>query len=126
LKTEAQRVFDFSIVFSYAVSALKYSLKNASEDSPIPFTPEHFNSRPIGTAKVRENAKEYKKLLSSYVFLSAFSFFEAYFHDLLKEVIEFHGADGLRGQPSAVSLTSFGSLANNSPMMNRLTVINRP
>jgi hypothetical protein len=98
LKTEAQRVFDFAIVVSYAVPALKYSLKNAPEDSPIPFNPEHFNSRPIATAKVRENAKEYKKLLSRYVFLSAFSFFEAYFHDLLKEVIEFHGADGLRSQ----------------------------
>lgn len=98
LKSEAQSVFDFAIVVSYAVPALKYSLKNAPEDSPIPFNPEHFDSRPIATAKVRENAKEYKTLLSRYVFLSAFSFFEAYFHDLLKEVIEFHGREGLRGQ----------------------------
>jgi hypothetical protein len=98
LKSEAQSVFDFAIVVSYAVPALKYSLRQTPEDSPIPFSPEHFDSRPIATAKVRENAKEYKKLLSRYVLLSAFSFFEAYFHDLLKEVIEFHGRDGLRGQ----------------------------
>lgn len=98
LKDEAQSVFDFAIVVSYAVPALKYSLKNLSETDPIPFKPEHFDSRPIATAKVRENAKEYKKLLSQYVFLSAFSFFEAYFHDLLKEVIQFHGVEGLRQQ----------------------------
>jgi hypothetical protein len=64
----------------------------------MPFNPDHFESRPIATAKVIENTKEYKKLLSRYVFLSTFSFFEAYFHDLLKEVIEFHGRDGLKSQ----------------------------
>lgn len=98
MKNEAQGVFDFAIVVSYAVPALKYSLKTVSGDDPIPFKPEHFDSRPVATAKVRENAKVYKKLLSQYVFLSSFSFFEAYFHDLLKEVIEFHGRDGLRSQ----------------------------
>lgn len=98
LKNEAQSVFDFAIVVSYAVPALKYSLKSVSGDDPIPFRPEHFDSRPVATAKVRENAKEYKRLLSQYVFLSVFSFFEAYFRDLLKEVIQFHGKDGLRNQ----------------------------
>jgi len=100
LKEESQSVFDFAIVVSYAVPALKYSLKHLSEDTPIPFKPEHFDTRPIATAKVRENAKEYKKLLSRYVFLSSFSFFEAYFHDVLKEVINFHGKDGLKRQIS--------------------------
>lgn len=98
MKNEAQSVFDFAIVVSYAVPALKYSLKDVKGGDPIPFKPEHFDTRPIATAKVRENAKEYKKLLSQYLFLSAFSFFEAYFHDLLKEVIEFHGKQGLRKQ----------------------------
>jgi hypothetical protein len=77
LKNEAQKVFDFAIVVSYAVPALKYSLKHTPEDAEIPFKPERFDSRPIATAKVRENAREYKALLSRYVFLSAFSFFEA-------------------------------------------------
>lgn len=110
LKDEAQSVFDFAIVVSYAVPALKYSLKNVADGAPIPFRPEHFDSRPIATEKVRENAKEYKKLLSQYVFLSSFSFFEAYFHDLLKEVVEFHGKDGLKNH---ISISHNASL--NSP-----------
>lgn len=95
LKNEAQKVFDFAIVVSYAVPSLKYALKSLGPTDSIPFKPEHFDSRPIATAKVRENAKEYKALLSRYVFLSTFSFFEAYFHDLLEEIVQFHTKEGL-------------------------------
>lgn len=91
LKREAQQVFDFAIVVTYAVPALKYALKGLAPDQPIPFRPEHFDSRPIAIEKVRQNAKEYKRLLSRYIFLSSFSFFEAYFHDVLREIVEFHG-----------------------------------
>jgi len=95
LKQEAQRTFDFAIVVTYAVPALKYALKDLDPNEPIPFTPDHFDSRPIATEKVRHNAKEYKKALSRHIFLSTFSFFEAYFHDILQEIIEFHGADNV-------------------------------
>jgi RiboL-PSP-HEPN len=91
LKNEAQKVFDFAIVVSYAVPSLKNALKHVTEDEPIPFRPDHFDSRPIATEKVKQNAKKYKALLSRYIFLSTFSFFEAYFRDVLKEVINFHG-----------------------------------
>lgn len=100
LKNDAQSVFDFAMVVSYAVPALKYALRNLKADDSIPFKPDHFNSRPVATEKVRENAKEYKKLLSRYIFLSTFSYFEAYFHDLLKEVVEFHGRDDFKKQVS--------------------------
>jgi hypothetical protein len=75
------------------VPALKYALKRLGPGDAIPYTPDHFDTRPIATDKVRQNAKEYKALLSRYIFLSAFSFFEAYFHDVLEEVINFHGGD---------------------------------
>lgn len=91
LKNEAQKVFDFAIVVTYAVPALKYALKDLSSDDPIPYRPDHFDSHPIATEKVKHDAKAYKPLLSRYIFLSSFSFFEAYFHDVLKEVLAFHG-----------------------------------
>jgi hypothetical protein len=95
LKGEAQKVFDFAIVVTYAVPALKYALKNLGPANPIPYRPDHFNSRPVATEKVKEDAKRYKPLLSRYIFLSSFSFFEAYFRDVLKEIIDFHGGEKL-------------------------------
>jgi len=91
LKDEAQAVFDFAIVVCYAVPNLKATLKSLPQGAQLPFSPDHFNSRPIPTEKVRHHAKEYKAVLSRYIFLSSFSYFEAYFLDLLKEIIEFHG-----------------------------------
>lgn len=95
LKNEAQKVFDFAIVVTYAVPALKYALKNLKPEDPIPYRPDHFDSRPIATEKVKHDAMEYKSLLSRYIFLSSFSFFEAYFHDVLKEVLDFHGGTNI-------------------------------
>lgn len=95
LKDEAQAVFNFAIVVCYAVPSLKAMLKAVSPSAELPFAPDHFDSRPISTDKVRAHTKEYKKVLSRYIFLSSFSFFEAYVLDLLKEIIEFHGQDEL-------------------------------
>lgn len=91
LKTEAQRVFDFAIVVTYAVPALKAALKGMESGAALPFSPDHFDGTKIPTAKVAFHAKEYKELLSRYIFLSSFSFFEAYFHDVIKEIVAFHG-----------------------------------
>ena len=113
LKQEAQRTFDFAIVITYAVPALKYTLKGLNPDSPIPFKPDHFDPRPIATEKVRQNAKEYKKALSRHIFLSTFSFFEAYFHDVLKEIIDFHGSDNILKKTS---------LENNKALTNETTI----
>ena len=95
LKREAQQVFDFAIVVTYAVPALKKALKGFESGDAIPFRPDHFDSRPIAIDKVKQNAKQYKALLSRYLFLSSFSFFEAYFRDVLSEIINFHGGTSI-------------------------------
>lgn len=95
LKEEAQQVLDFAIVVSYAVPSLKRVLQTVGEDEALPFTPDHFDSRPIATQKVRSNIKHYKEVLSRHIFISSFSYFEAYFVDVLKEIIAFHGAECL-------------------------------
>lgn len=95
LKDEAQAVFDFAIVVCYAIPSLKTILDKLPADAELPFRPDHFDSRPIPTQKVRHHAKEYKAVLSRYIFLSSFSYFEAYFVDLLKEIVDFHGRAAL-------------------------------
>jgi hypothetical protein len=60
LKREAQQVFDFAIVVTHAVPALKYALKGIASDHSIPFRPEHFDSRPIAIDKVRQTRKSTK------------------------------------------------------------------
>jgi hypothetical protein len=109
LKDEAQKVFDFAIVVCYAVPNLKRTLDALAPGNPLPFAPDYFDSRPIATAKVRTHAKAYKELLSRYVFLSSFSFFEAYFVDLLAEIIEFHGRDNLLRRHDLSRNTNFVS-----------------
>ena len=93
LKKEVQNVMNFAIVVSYAVPCLKYTLKNEPKEQPPPFNPDHFDSRPIKTEKVLHDTKAYKETLSRHIVLSSFSYFEAYFHDVLKEILDFHGKD---------------------------------
>ena len=95
LKGEAQQVFDFAIVVAYAVPSLKKALATLQPGETLPFTPDYFDATRIPTAKVRHNAAHYKELLSRQIFLSSFSFFEAYFHDVLKEIVQFHGGEAL-------------------------------
>lgn len=95
LKDEAGRVFDFALVVCYAVPSLKQTLGHLAAGESIPFKPDYFDARPIATEKVRERSKEYKEMLSRYIFLSSFSFFEAYFLDVIAEVIDFHGRENL-------------------------------
>jgi hypothetical protein len=95
LKDEAQNVFNFAIVVCYAVPSLKFALKDLAADAELPFLPDHFDARPIAREKVLAHAREYKEVLSRYIFLSAFSYFEAYFVDLLAEILAFHGGEDL-------------------------------
>ncbi len=86
---------DFAIVVSYAVPCLKFSLKEMPSNEPPLFKPDHFDSRPVKTEKVLHDTKTYKETLSRHIVLSSFSYFEAYFHDVLQEILEFHGKDFL-------------------------------
>lgn len=97
LKNEVQNVMNFAIVVSYAVPCLKYTLKKMPMEQPPLFKPDHFDSRPIKTEKVLHDTEVYKETLSRHIVLSSFSYFEAYFHDVLQEILDFHGKDLLMG-----------------------------
>ncbi len=105
LKEEAQQTFDFAIVIAYAVPWLKHSLKQLQPGQPIPFRPDYFDSRPVAHAKVRESCREYKKSLARHIFFSSFSFFEAYFGNVLREILDFHDRTRLLGKTELSSHT---------------------
>ena len=104
LKEQAQSTFNFAILVCYAVPNFKVTLKGVQPGVPLNFTPEHFDNRPIPIEKVANHISEYKEILSKQIFLSSFTYFESYFIDAIKEIIEFHGREHLLGK---------GSLKNN-------------
>ena len=128
LKREAQQVFDFAIVVTHAVPALKKALKGFEPGDVIPFQPDHFDARPIAIDKVKQNAKQYKALLSRYLFLSSFSFFEAYFRDVLNEIITFHGGMSILERVSIkhnATLTDDETIAQKRKLQEYADVKNR-
>lgn len=98
LKEQNQTLFDFSVLCCQSVPALKGYMK-AVEANAAPKLPDadHFKGVP-DFAQLRSFASAYKKTLGRLVFLSSFSYFEAYFKALIEEVLAFHG-----GQENFVS-----------------------
>jgi len=93
LKSEQQKILDFSKLVCYPVPNLKKSIKGFKEKVPNYETfvkPDYF-IEPLIVDRITGLAKHYKDNLSKYILISSFSFFEAYFRDVVAELIEFHG-----------------------------------
>lgn len=91
LKEQNQTLFDFAVLSCQSVPALKGYMK-AVEGGSAPKLPDadHFKGNPDFT-QLRSFITEYKKTLGRLIFISSFSYFEAYFKALLEEVLSFHG-----------------------------------
>ena len=98
-KDQIQKIFDFSVLMSYAVPALKMqmTLLDQQKISALP-RPDYYKSKkpnyyadPNLRSGLRRRASGYKEQLTSYMLLSLFSYFEAYVIDIIKELMEFHG-----------------------------------
>lgn len=93
---------DFAILNSYAVPYLKHGIateeKNAGGQDIarrlMPFRPDGFPSK-SSIGKVRDSSIHFKVEIAKSIRLSSFSFFEAYVGDVIREVLEFHGAERL-------------------------------
>jgi hypothetical protein len=88
-----QALWDFGVMICYAVPTLKKNIKAVDEGVANYAIPKndlfvHDESSP---AVLRELTKEYKQRLTSYLWLSSFSFFEAFVSGALQELIDFHG-----------------------------------
>ena len=92
LKEESQHIFDFAVAVCYAVPALKKTLKAVEQDESQIFPkPDFFKNDVSNVDHLRVRAKNYKLNLAKYLFISSFSFFEAYIVDLIDETLRFHG-----------------------------------
>lgn len=93
LKSEQQKILDFSKLVCYAVPNLKKSIKGYKENVPNyeTFVKADYFIEPVIVDRLTELSKHYKENLSKYILISAFSFFESYFRDVVSELIEFHG-----------------------------------
>lgn len=91
LKEQNQTLFDFSVLCCQSIPALKGYMK-AVEGGFAPKLPDadHFKGEPDFN-QLRRFASGYKKTLGRLIFLSSFSYFEAYFKALIDEIQQFHG-----------------------------------
>ncbi|HCC94988.1 MAG TPA: hypothetical protein DEQ26_11830 [Flavobacteriaceae bacterium] len=93
LKTEQQKILDFTVLVCYAIPNLKKSVKGFKEKVPNYETfikPDYFIEQ-SDINKVSALAQDYKSNLAKYTLISAFSFFETYIRAVVKELVEFHG-----------------------------------
>jgi hypothetical protein len=93
LKTEQQKILDFTLLICYAIPNLKKSIKGFKEGVPNYETfikPDYYKEQ-FDINKVSAIAQDYKLNLAKYTLISAFSFFETYIRSVVKELIEFQG-----------------------------------
>jgi hypothetical protein len=100
LKGQIQSTLDFSVLCCQAVPALNAYMK-AVELGSVPKLPDadHFKGEP-NFEQLKGFIPEYRKNLGKLMFISSFSYFEAYFKALIEEVLTFHG-----GQDDFVELS---------------------
>jgi hypothetical protein len=100
LKSQAQSLFDFTVMVCYAVPALKGYIK-AVEHGTAEKLPDadYFRAEPgrpipggrLTPAAVREKTTAYRQRLGSLVLLGTFSYFESYIKSVAAELLDFHG-----------------------------------
>lgn len=97
LKKEQQRILDFTLLVCYCVPNLKKSIKGHKEGIKNYETfvkPDYFIDD-LNIGKLEGLSSDYKANLGKYTLISAFSFFETYIKDTVKELIEFHGGEDI-------------------------------
>lgn len=94
-KRQVEDLFHFVVVICYAMPSLKRQIKAIREGKTTPsrLRPDFFITDKRSIEKIQEHIPGYRSKLSSYAFLSVFSFFEAYVNSAVREIIDFHGGD---------------------------------
>jgi hypothetical protein len=106
LKQQNQALFDFTVLTCQAVPALKGYMKAVDAGAAKALPDADYFRSPPDFVQLRGFITSYKKSLGRLVLLSSFSYFEAYFKDFLKEVIDFHGGEDAFAAASARRLSA--------------------
>ena len=91
LKTEQQRVWDFALLTCHAMPNLSKTIKGVELEIPKYgiATPLHFKKDNL--ERLKGLLSHYDDNLGKYILFSSWSFFEFYFNDCMKELLEFYG-----------------------------------
>lgn len=87
LQTQVQAIFDFAVIVCHSVPALKLQMKLLDEGKITKLPKPDYFEVSNSSSQLREQAKDYKDKLATYLFLSSFAFFENYLGSVLKEVL---------------------------------------
>ena len=92
-RKEYIELWNFAVMICYAVPTLNKNIDGVEKNIPNykMLKPDFFKYYSCDLDELRERIKKYKNQLSSYLWLSNFSFFEAYIKRILDELVEFHG-----------------------------------
>jgi len=92
-REECIELWNFAVMICYAVPTLNKNIKGVEKSIPKykMVNPDFFEYDNCKLDDLKERIKKYQRQLSSYLWLSNFSYFEAYINRLLDELVEFHG-----------------------------------
>lgn len=92
-RQQVDDLWNFAVMICYAVPSLSKTIKGTELNIPnysLP-KPDFFKYDRSSFEVLKQLMKPYQKRLAIYLWISVFSFFEAYVMGLLEELIEFHG-----------------------------------
>jgi hypothetical protein len=106
-REEYIELWNFAAMICYAAPTLSKNIKGVEEKIPNykMVSPDFFEYDNCNHDELKERIKKYQKQLSSYLWLSNFSYFEAYINRLLNELVNFHGGAELFLKTSSVMST---------------------
>src|SRR6267154_4382033 len=92
-KDQIEALWNFAVMICYAVPTLKKNIKAVEEAIPNYSIPKNdlFSHDDSTPEQLKLLAADYKHRLTAYLWLSSFSFFEAYVSGALHELFDFHG-----------------------------------
>lgn len=89
-KVQVQAAFDFAVTTCYAVPHLKTHVEDVAAGKVALQQPIYFAAQNTPDY-LRAGIKSFETRLSAYIYLSLFSFFEAFVKDAVQEMFDFHG-----------------------------------
>jgi hypothetical protein len=92
-KDQIDALWNFGVMICYAVPTLKKNIKAVTEGVENYSIPKNelFSHDASSPEEIGQLTGDYKFRLTSYLWLSSFSFFEAFVSGALQELIDFHG-----------------------------------
>lgn len=91
LRRESQRHIDFVVLVCAAIPQVAHWISTGDLTDAKMLPPDHFKG--VTLPDLASSAPHYQSQLARASVVTLFSYFESYVHDLLEEIVKFHGGD---------------------------------